>query len=51
MPIAVGEVAGIKMHGMSLLGPVGVVRWVTGSRTAEMEFGLQYLAPMARAVE
>lgn len=49
-PIAVGEVAGIKMHGKPYWA-VGVVRWVTVFEDGGMEFGLQYLAPMARAVE
>jgi cyclic-di-GMP-binding protein len=49
-PIAVGEVAGIKMHGKPYWA-VGVVRWVTMFEDGGMEFGLQYLAPMARAVE
>ena len=49
-PIAVGEVAGIKMHGKAYWA-VGVVRWVTVFEDGGMEFGLQYLAPMARAVE
>ena len=49
-PISVGEVAGIKMHGKPYWA-VGVVRWVTVFEDGGMEFGLQYLAPMARAVE
>jgi hypothetical protein len=30
---------------------IGVVRWVTVFEDGGMEFGLQYLAPMARAVQ
>ena len=48
-PIAVGEVAGIKMHGRAHWA-VGVVRWVTVFEDGGMEFGLQFLAPMARKV-
>jgi hypothetical protein len=48
-PIAVGEVAGIKMPGKSYWA-VGVVRWVTVFEDGGMEFGLQYLAAKARAV-
>jgi hypothetical protein len=49
-PIAVGEVAGIKLAGKPHWA-VGVVRWVTVFEDGGLEFGLQYLAPMARAVE
>lgn len=48
-PIAVGEVAGIKMPGKAYWA-VGVVRWVTVFEDGGMEFGLQYLAAKARAV-
>jgi cyclic-di-GMP-binding protein len=48
-PIAVGEVAGIKMPGKPRWA-IGVVRWVTVFEDGGMEFGLQYLAAMARAV-
>jgi hypothetical protein len=49
-PIAVGEVAGIKLHGKPHWA-IGVVRWITVFEEGGMEFGLQYLASMARAVE
>ncbi len=49
-PIAVGEVAGIKLPGKPHWA-IGVVRWVTVFEEGGMEFGLQYLAQMARAVE
>ena len=48
-PIAVGEVAGIKLPGKPHWA-VGAVRWVTVFEDGGMEFGLQYLAHMARAV-
>ena len=48
-PIAVGEVAGIKLPGKPHWA-IGVVRWVTVFDDGGMEFGLQYLAHMARAV-
>lgn len=48
-PIAVGEVAGIKLPGKPHWA-IGVVRWITVFEDGGMEFGLQYLAPMARAV-
>jgi hypothetical protein len=48
-PIAVGEVAGIKLHGKPHWA-IGAVRWVTLFEDGGMEFGLQYLAPMARFV-
>ena len=48
-PIAVGEVAGIKLPGAAHWA-IGAVRWVTVFEDGGMEFGLQYLAPMARAV-
>ena len=48
-PIAVGEVAGIKMHGRAHWA-IGVVRWVTVFEHGGMEFGLQFLAPIARKV-
>jgi cyclic-di-GMP-binding protein len=48
-PIAVGEVAGIKLPGKPRWA-IGVVRWVTVFEDGGMEFGLQYLASMARAV-
>lgn len=49
-PIAVGEVAGIKLPGKPHWA-IGVVRWITVFEEGGMEFGLQYLASMARAVE
>jgi hypothetical protein len=48
-PIAVGEVAGIKLHGKPHWA-IGAVRWVTVFEDGGMEFGLQYLAPRARFV-
>jgi len=48
-PIAVGEVAGIKLHGKPHWS-IGAVRWVTVFEDGGMEFGLQYLADLARAV-
>jgi cyclic-di-GMP-binding protein len=48
-PITVGEVAGIKLHGKPHWA-IGAVRWVTVFEDGGMEFGLQYLAPMARYV-
>ena len=48
-PIAVGEVAGIKLPGKPHWA-IGVVRWVTVFEEGGMEFGIQYLAPMARTV-
>lgn len=48
-PIAVGEVAGIKMAGKPHWA-IGAVRWVTVFEDGGMEFGLQYLATMARSV-
>jgi hypothetical protein len=48
-PIAIGEVAGIKMPGKSHWA-IGAVRWVTVFEDGGMEFGLQFLAPMARKV-
>jgi hypothetical protein len=48
-PIAVGEVAGIKMPGKAHWA-IGAVRWVTVFDDGGMEFGLQYLAQVARAV-
>ena len=48
-PIAVGEVAGIKLPGAPHWA-IGAVRWVTVFEDGGMEFGLQYLAPMARSV-
>jgi hypothetical protein len=48
-PIAVGEVAGIKLPGKANWA-IGAVRWVTVFEDGGMEFGLQYLAQMARAV-
>ena len=49
-PIAVGEVAGIKLAGKPHWA-IGVVRWITVFEDGGMEFGLQYLASQARAVE
>jgi hypothetical protein len=48
-PIAVGEVAGIKMPGREHWA-IGAVRWVTVFEDGGMEFGLQYLAHVARSV-
>jgi cyclic-di-GMP-binding protein len=48
-PIAIGEVAGIKLPGKPHWA-IGAVRWVTVFEDGGMEFGLQYLASMARAV-
>jgi len=48
-PIAVGEVAGIKMPGREHWA-IGAVRWVTVFEDGGMEFGLQYLAQVARSV-
>jgi hypothetical protein len=48
-PIAVGEIAGIKLPGKAHWA-VGAVRWVTVFDDGGMEFGLQYLAQVARAV-
>jgi cyclic-di-GMP-binding protein len=48
-PIAVGEVAGIKLPGRPHWA-IGAVRWVTVFEDGGMEFGLQYLADRARAV-
>jgi hypothetical protein len=48
-PIAVGEVAGIKLPGKPHWA-IGAVRWVTVFEDGGMEFGVQYLAQMARAV-
>ena len=48
-PIAVGEVAGIKLHGRAHWA-IGAVRWVTIFDDGGMEFGLQYLAQVARSV-
>ena len=48
-PIAVGEVAGIKLHGKPNWA-IGAVRWVTVFEDGGMEFGLQYLAELARSV-
>jgi hypothetical protein len=48
-PIAVGEIAGIKLPGKAHWA-IGAVRWVTVFEDGGMEFGLQYLASMARSV-
>jgi len=48
-PIAVGEVAGIKLPGKPHWA-IGAVRWVTAFEDGGLEFGLQYLAPSARSV-
>ncbi|MEO5677208.1 MAG: hypothetical protein ABIQ84_06645 [Usitatibacter sp.] len=48
-PIAIGEVAGIKLPGKPHWA-IGAVRWITVFEDGGMEFGLQYLASMARAV-
>ncbi|HYC37337.1 MAG TPA: hypothetical protein VEC19_13005 [Usitatibacter sp.] len=48
-PIAVGEVVGIKFTGKAHW-TIGVVRWLTIFDEGGMEFGLQFLAAMARMV-
>ena len=48
-PIAVGEVVGIKFTGKSHW-TIGAVRWLTIFEEGGMEFGLQFLAPVARMV-
>jgi len=48
-PIAVGEVAGVKMQGKPHWA-IGAVRWVTVFEDGGMEFGLQFLADFARKV-
>ena len=48
-PIAVGEAVGIKRAGKPHWA-VGVTRWITVFEDGGMEFGLQYLAGVARAV-
>lgn len=48
-PITVGEVLGIKFMGKARW-TVGVVRWLTMLDDGGMEFGVQFLAPAARAV-
>lgn len=48
-PIAVGELLGIKLTGKAHWA-IGTVRWITLFEEGGMEFGLQFLAPMARAV-
>jgi cyclic-di-GMP-binding protein len=49
-PIAVGEVAGIKIAGKAHWA-IGAVRWLTVFENGGMEFGLQYVSQLARAVE
>lgn len=48
-PIAVGEILGIKFTGRAHW-TIGVVRWLTIFDEGGMEFGLQFLAKMARTV-
>ncbi|MEO7743294.1 MAG: hypothetical protein ABIR98_10175 [Usitatibacter sp.] len=48
-PIAVGELVGIKSPGKAHW-TIGVVRWITIFDEGGIEFGVQYLAPMARMV-
>lgn len=48
-PIAVGEVLGIKFTGRAHW-TIGVVRWITLFEEGGMEFGLQFLYPLARMV-
>ncbi len=48
-PIAVGELLGIKSTGKAHWA-IGTVRWITLFEEGGMEFGLQFLAPMARTV-
>lgn len=48
-PIAVGELIGIKSTGKAHWA-IGSVRWITLFEEGGMEFGLQFLAPMARTV-
>lgn len=48
-PLAVGEVVGIKFIGRTRW-TVAVARWITALEDGGMEFGLQFLAPMARCV-
>jgi hypothetical protein len=48
-PIAVGELLGVKSTGKAHWA-IGMVRWITLFEEGGMEFGLQFLAPMARAV-
>lgn len=47
--LAVGEVVGIKFIGRTRW-TVAVARWITALDDGGMEFGIQYLAPMARCV-
>ena len=48
-PLSVGEVVGIKFIGRTRW-TVGVARWITAMDDGGMEFGIQFLAPMARFV-
>ena len=47
--IAVGDVLGIRMMGRPRW-IVGVVRWITAGDGGAFEFGMQFVAPAARAV-
>jgi len=47
--ISVGEAVGIKFLGKARW-TIGVVRWVTSLEDGGLEFGIQFLAPAARAV-
>jgi hypothetical protein len=47
--ISVGEVVGIKYVGHERW-TIGVVRWLTTFEDGALEFGIQFLAPAARAV-
>ena len=48
-PLAVGEVVGVKLIDRSRW-TIAVVRWLTTFDEGGMEFGLQFLSPMARMV-
>ena len=47
--VSVGEVVGVKYLGRDRW-TIGVVRWLTQLDDGGMEFGIQFLAPAARAV-
>ena len=49
-PLAVGEVVGLRLVGRPHW-TVGVVRWLTALEDGGLEFGAQFLAASARAVE
>ena len=48
-PLAVGEVVGVKITGRAHW-TIAVVRWLTLFEEGGMEFGLQFLSPVARMV-